>query len=136
VTGERIVLDLLRLDRVEFSLREAKLVLSARLTNPNTDAHFLSKANVVVELNGTRFVVPEQALTRNLDGRQSTDWTIPLTVDFRRTGDSLYIALARKVVDVRVEGRLALRSRMGPRTDRIEGEARMAVNDASVLPEP
>ncbi|NQT88952.1 hypothetical protein HQ560_19445 [bacterium] len=131
VTGVPVKLDLLRLGRVEFSLRQAKLALSARLTNPNTDALFASKARVVVELNGVRFDVPEQVLARKIAGGQTSDWVIPLTIDFRRTGDSLYIAIARKVLDVRVEGEAAVRSRMGARTDRVEAQGRMAVDEAS-----
>ena len=124
-----VELELLRLRRQAFSLREARLLLSTRLTNPNAAAVFVCKAKVVVELNGTRFDVPELAVARKLASGQTVDLAMPVTIDFRRTGDSLYIAVARKLLDVRVSGEACVRTGAGERMDRLEAEARMPVEE-------
>jgi hypothetical protein len=105
------------------------LALSARLVNPSTTAVFVCKANVTAELNGTRFEVPEVAVARKLASGETVDVTMGVTIDFRRTGDSLYIAIARKLLDVRVSGEARVRTDAGERTDRLEAEARMPVEE-------
>jgi hypothetical protein len=130
--GAPVILELLRLRRQVFSLREARLVLSARLVNPGAADVFVCKATVVVELNGERFDVPELAVARKLASGETVDVAMPVTIDFRRTGDSLYIAVARKLVDVRVSGEACVRIDAGERMDRLEAAARMPVEEGDL----